>query len=211
MPNRDWGRDDDERWTRDDDWRRARRGDYRESGFGFGGTDRGFGGGGYGGYGNYGERGWGDRGWGYGSYRRPPDYDERWGGGPSMAEREMGDRGAYERRWWEERYGRPRWHERQLGRPPRGYQRSDERVKEDLCDRLMHSWIDADDVVVDVRAGEVTLTGTVEDRASKRAIEDVADDILGVKDVHNQIRVRQRELERGERAPVSATVKKPSA
>ncbi len=200
MPNRDGGREDDERWTRDDRWMR----------------DRDFGGGGFGGYGNYGERGWGERGWGYGSYRRPPDYYERWGG-RSMAEREMGDRGAYERRpWeerreWEERYARPRWHERPMGRAPRGYQRSDERIKEDLCDRLMHSWIDAEDVMIDVRGGEVTLSGTVEDRASKRAIEDFADDVLGVKDVHNQIRVRPRELDRGERAPVSATVKKPSA
>lgn len=172
------------------------------------------------------ERGWSERDLVYGP---------RWHG-RSIAERAMGDRGAYEgdhrqpyepERWGgtyaPERYEMDRYRmdrmrgyrERPTGRAPRGYVRSDERIKEDLCDRLMHSWIDAEDVDVQVRSGEVTLAGTVEDRASKRAIEDFADEILGVKDVHNQIRVRPRELERGERserAPMPPpTGKKPSA
>ncbi len=267
MPNRDWGREDDEdRWVRDERWRRdmgrdfsrqewspydrARevRGDYRESGFGFGGTDRDFGGGGFGGYGNYGERGWGERGpgerWGMGErgYGRrgwgERDYADRergWGdryygergypdrgtriwGGPSMAERSLGDRGAYEgdrsQPYGIDRYGgtyaAERYERRPIGRAPRGYQRSDERIKEDLCDRLMHSWIDAEDVDIQVRGGEVTLGGTVEDRASKRAVEDLADNILGVTDVQNHIRVRPRGQD-GDRAPVSATMKKPTA
>ena len=176
------------------------------------------------------DREWNERGWA----EREPGYAPRWHG-RSMAERALGDRGAYEgdhrqpyepERWGgtyaPERYEMDRYRmdrmrgyrERPTGRAPRGYVRSDERIKEDLCDRLMHSWIDAEDVDIQVRSGEVTLAGTVEDRASKRAIEDFADEILGVKDVHNQIRVRPRELERGERtdrAPMPPTGKKPSA
>jgi hypothetical protein len=145
-------------------------------------------------------------------YGRERGWPERWHG-RSIAERSMGDRGAYERDPYQgyepERWGgtyapdRYRMEYPRLGprgRAPRGYVRSDERIKEDLCDRLMHSWIDAEDVDIQVRGGEVFLAGTVEDRASKRAIEDLADDVLGVKDVQNNIRLRARG-EPGERAP----------
>ena len=44
---------------------------------------------------------------------------------------------------------------------------------------------------VRVENGEVTLTGTVEDRHAKRLAEDLAERSLGVADVHNQLHVRQ--------------------
>ncbi len=75
------------------------------------------------------------------------------------------------------------------GRGPRNYQRSDDRIREDLCERLMQAWMDADDVDVRVEKGAVTLTGTVKSRDEKRAIEDLAEDVLGVKEVNNEIRV----------------------
>ncbi len=79
-----------------------------------------------------------------------------------------------------------------MGRPPKNYQRSDERIREDICDWLVDQrWIDASDVEIVVRGGEVTLTGTVDDRRTKRAIEDISAGIRGVNDVHNQIRVRR--------------------
>jgi osmotically-inducible protein OsmY len=72
------------------------------------------------------------------------------------------------------------------GRGPRGYHRSDERIHEDVCDRLeAHGEVDASDVEVTVAAGEVTLAGTVPDRRTKRLAEDVADSVRGVLDVHN--------------------------
>ena len=84
--------------------------------------------------------------------------------------------------------------ERRMGRPPKGYQRSDERIREDICDALgEHEWVDASEVEVKVQNGEVTLTGTVRDRWSKRTVEDVSERQRGVKDVHNQIRVVQEE------------------
>jgi hypothetical protein len=84
------------------------------------------------------------------------------------------------------------WMRRKLGKGPKGYVRSDERIREDVCDMLSdHEWIDASDVDVMVKDGEVTLTGLVQDRRTKRAIEDVTDDVRGVKEVHNQIRLRK--------------------
>lgn len=85
------------------------------------------------------------------------------------------------------------------GRGPKGYQRSDERIREDVCDRLMESPMDASEVEVTVANGEVTLVGTVRYRHEKRAIEDVAHSVRGVHDVHNRIQVsdlqRARTLE----------------
>jgi len=73
---------------------------------------------------------------------------------------------------------------------PKGYQRSDERIREDLCERLaMSGRVDVREVEVSVASGVVTLGGTVQDRQQKYRIEDMAEEVFGVKDVHNQIRV----------------------
>lgn len=79
------------------------------------------------------------------------------------------------------------------GRGPKSYQRGDDRIRADLCDRLMQGWIDASDVDVKVKDGEVTLSGTVRSRDEKRAIEDLAEEVLGVKDVTNNIRINRAE------------------
>ncbi len=77
---------------------------------------------------------------------------------------------------------------------PRNYKRSDERICEDVSARLTeHGWIDASDIDVNVDNGEVTLTGTVDSRATKRLAEDIADSVPGVRDVHNRLTFR-REL-----------------
>ncbi len=47
------------------------------------------------------------------------------------------------------------------------------------------------DIDVNVDAGEVTLTGAVDERHTKRLAEDVAERVSGVKEVHNQIRVQR--------------------
>lgn len=77
------------------------------------------------------------------------------------------------------------------GRGPRGYSRSDERVREDVSDRLTDdAYIDASDIEVTVSGGEVTLTGMVPDRHTKRRAEDVAESVSGVSHVQNNLRVR---------------------
>jgi osmotically-inducible protein OsmY len=75
-------------------------------------------------------------------------------------------------------------------RGPRGWERSDERLKDDICQRLYDRHdLDASDVTIDVREARVTIDGTVRDRWQKHAIEDVADSIPGVKDIENRVRV----------------------
>ncbi len=130
---------------------------------------------GYGGYG-YGGRqpGWGSRqyGWGGGEYQ--PTYPREYGWEGGMGERGRGGRlGEF------------------AGRGPKNYQRSDERIKEDVNDRLTdHPDIDPTDINVEVRGGEVMLTGEVNSRWDKRLAEDIAWQISGIKNIHNQLSVR---------------------
>jgi hypothetical protein len=77
------------------------------------------------------------------------------------------------------------------GKRPKNYQRSTERIHEDICERLMHNdRLDASEIDVKVENKEVTLTGTVSDWYSKRLAEEIAQGVAGVDDVMNQIRVR---------------------
>lgn len=83
------------------------------------------------------------------------------------------------------------------GRGPKSYKRSDDRIKEDVCEMLTRdNNIDADGIEVEVKEGEVTLTGTVPDRRMKHMAEDCAEGCYGVKDVTNNIRVSREGSER---------------
>ncbi len=94
-----------------------------------------------------------------------------------------------------ERWMRPGPH---TGRGPRGYQRSDQRIFEEVCDRLTQDGqLDASEIEVLVANREVTLQGTVNSRQDKRRAEDVVESVAGVEEVHNQLRVRKQGL--GER------------
>jgi osmotically-inducible protein OsmY len=76
------------------------------------------------------------------------------------------------------------------GKGPKGYTRSDDRIKEDVNERLSDDpHIDASDIDVSVEKGEVTLTGTVDSRSAKRRAEDIVESLSGVKNVENRIRV----------------------
>ena len=124
---------------------------------------------------------------GYGSFGAERGYNQ---GG-------YGGLGAYERGYTPSSYDAKleRMEARRQGpvRPPRGYQRSDDRIREDVCEQLMEGPVDVGDVEVSVSNGEVTLSGTVEERWEKRAIEDIAAHVRGVHDVHNRVRVRPAE------------------
>lgn len=79
------------------------------------------------------------------------------------------------------------------GHGPRDYTRPDSRIHEDVCDHLSEDgYVDAREVGVAVSEGEVTLSGTVPDRAHKRRAEDLADGISGVRNVQNNLRVAAR-------------------
>jgi osmotically-inducible protein OsmY len=78
------------------------------------------------------------------------------------------------------------------GRGPRSYQRSDERIREEVNERLTaDARVDASDIDVEVKNGEVTLRGRVDERRDKRAAEEAIEDIPGVKDVKNDLRVER--------------------
>ena len=139
--------------------------------------------------------------------------------GGSYPESERGfmtDRESYEgeeRGWWdrtsdeiaswfgdEEAERRREMDERQSyrGRGPRGYTRSDDRIKEDINDELTDAWnLDASDIEVEVNDGNVVLSGTVTNRNAKRNAEDIAEDVSGVKNVENRIRVSNQTYSQG--------------
>lgn len=80
------------------------------------------------------------------------------------------------------------------GVSPRGYRRSDERIFEDICEQLkQHGRINARNIEVDIKDGNVTLKGTINDRLGKYLAEDVVERIHGVKDIQNQIHIQRQQ------------------
>lgn len=78
------------------------------------------------------------------------------------------------------------------GKGPKGYTRSDEKIKEDVQERLYHdSFIDASDIEVSVNDGEVTLSGTVDHKQTRRRAEDCADSVSGVKNVSLNLKINR--------------------
>lgn len=110
--------------------------------------------------------------------------------------------GNYNPQWSPQRYGSEYeqheslgqrikgWFQGHRGKGPSGYTRSDERIRESVCEALADDdRVDASNIEVTVKAGEVILTGTVEDRMQKRMAEECIENLSGVKDVQNQLRV----------------------
>jgi BON domain len=145
------------------------------------------------------DRGWG-RGWGYsGGYGAGAGFRggrQDWMGSGGYEPGASGGQSSSRSRvdYGSERYGAGWrsgvWQGPYVGRGPRGYRRSDERIKEDVCERMcMHGELDAGEIEIVVTGGEVTLQGSVGDRRSKRLAEDLAEQVSGVSEVHNQLRV----------------------
>jgi osmotically-inducible protein OsmY len=81
---------------------------------------------------------------------------------------------------------------RHRGKGPKNYTRSQERIKEDVSDKLSDdSFLDASGIEVEVNGNEVTLTGSVDSRYSKHRAEDIAEDVTGVTYVQNNLRVNE--------------------
>ena len=94
-----------------------------------------------------------------------------------------------------------RWSGPYAGRGPKGYRRSDERIQEEVCERLTeHPSIDASDIEVAVSDGDVTIAGQVESRAVKHLTEVMVETVSGVKEVHNQLRVARGDITPGSRS-----------
>jgi osmotically-inducible protein OsmY len=92
------------------------------------------------------------------------------------------------------------------GRGPKGYRRSDERIREDVSDRLTDDhWLDASDIDVRVENGEVHLTGEVKTRDDKRRAEQLAEQVSGVDNVMNHLRVEKAQDWRSDKSTGSTT------
>jgi len=144
-------------------------------------------------------------------YGRSGNYGLGYGGASSGRgyDYERDRSGGEERGWWdrasdavaswfgdeeaERRRRMDQQREHRRGRGPKGYRRSDERIKEDINDRMTDDYyLDASEIEIEVSNGEVTLTGTVFAREDKRRAEDIAESVSGVSNVENRIRVKQR-------------------
>lgn len=176
--SREWGQGDDDYRMNDYGRSSGREGQGNQWGRGQGQSQHEMGnyGGGHGNFGtqagNYGGR-MGGFGGGSGNYGNQ-GYSQSFGGQGGSDQGQTGGRTQF--------------------RSPKGYTRSDDRIREDVCDRLgTLSGVDPSEVEVSVRDGEVTITGTVRERWQKHQIENAADAISGVKEIHNQIRVKQHE------------------
>jgi hypothetical protein len=77
------------------------------------------------------------------------------------------------------------------GKGPKGYTRPDERIKEDISERLTDDpMIDASEVTIEAKQGVVTLSGAVDSRQLKHRIEDIVELCSGVKEIENKLSVR---------------------
>lgn len=109
----------------------------------------------------------------------------------------QGNRGFWEREADERSVARAHDPDDHRGKGPRGYTRSDPRIHEDVNDMLTEDpWLDASDITVEVKEGEVTLSGHVATRQQKRRAEDIAHGVRGVRHVQNNIRMRSPTLDR---------------
>lgn len=81
------------------------------------------------------------------------------------------------------------------GKGPKDYRRSEDRIREDVCDRLADDdYVDASNINVQIQNDEVVLTGTVSSREEKRRAEDVVESISGVRNVENRLRVGRNDM-----------------
>jgi osmotically-inducible protein OsmY len=183
-------------------------GGYGQTGYGGGtgsGQQYGYGSHGWRGESGYGTRDWQQRGrqgdqsyGGYGGYGSQQGY-----GGSSWSEggrgsQQSGDRGMWDRAsdevasWFgDDDARRRREMDQHRGKGPKNYTRSDERIKEEVCDNLAeHPMVDASEIEVKVQGGEVTLDGTVHSRQQRRAAEDCVERISGIKHLQNNLRVQ---------------------
>lgn len=142
----------------------------------------------------------------YRQFGQPHDYNAPYG--RSYDDRSRGEdrarqAGREARSWWDRATDRigaalsgddrrdPASHR---GRGPKGYRRSDDRIREDVNDRLADDpYLDASEIEVQVSDSEVTLTGSVPRRADKRRAEALAETISGVTHVQNNLRAQNND------------------
>ena len=69
--------------------------------------------------------------------------------------------------------------------------RQDERLQEDVGERIAAEFGPAAELQVNASHGEITLTGTVESSEDRQRAQEIAENVPGVTTVINNLRVRQ--------------------
>jgi hypothetical protein len=145
--------------------------------------------------------------YGAGSHRSPPGRGDE---GSQYARTDTyggaGFRQQGKRYWFDEGDQRDRYR----GTQPRGYERSDDRLRELACERLTDADIDASDIEVKVERATVTLEGSVPVRWMKHAAEDIVDDLGGVKDIQNRLRVGRNDAAGAQTSAGTGTAPSPA-
>lgn len=81
-----------------------------------------------------------------------------------------------------------------IGKGPKGYQRTDDRIYDEVCSALMDCPdIDASEIGVKVENGIVVLEGKVDSRHEKRLSETIIEDLPGVRDIRNELKLSGQE------------------
>jgi osmotically-inducible protein OsmY len=171
--------------SQNQDWQQSRNTNYGSqygtSGSYEGRFDRGYGQG----YGS-GNRGYGSQNYGNQNYGSSGQDRDWWDRTKDEVSSWFGDEDAERRRRVDRIQGPHR------GKGPKDYQRSEDRIREDVCDRLSDDdYVDASNIQVQIQSNEVILTGSVGSREEKRRAEDVVESISGVRNVENRLRVDQ--------------------
>ncbi len=78
------------------------------------------------------------------------------------------------------------------GFAPRNYQKTDQQILNEVCERLtLHGELDVRDIDVHCRNGVIRLEGSVPSRWMRRAIEAVTESVYGVADVEDELEIEK--------------------
>lgn len=132
------------------------------------------------------------------NFRRGNERDserESWKSG-DMRQNDFGTRNYRDDNFRNTRWGSDNSERRErgphFGKGPKGWKRSDDRIREEACEMLYRdSEIDASDIDIKVKDGTLTMSGTVDGRDMKRAAERCVENLSGVEDVHNELRIKR--------------------
>jgi hypothetical protein len=155
------------------------------------------------------ERGWGYQGQGGWNTRfgAPGVYSQPRATGGGSSSRRIAYTGQPGRGYDRDMWGESPWYDSEApsgysGRGPRSYNRPDDSICDEVCERLTYAGdVDATDIDVKVRKGEVILKGNVEDRRQRRMAEDIAHSVSGVMDVRNDLKAGSTQRPRRNESP----------
>jgi osmotically-inducible protein OsmY len=146
----------------------------------------------------HGQSNYGQSGYGSGSSSR--NFDRGYGNDHDRSRRDqqLNERGFFEKAgdevasWFGDEDAERQRRMDHRGRGPANYERSNERLLEEACERLTNDWgVDASQINVTADDNEITLDGTVDSRSAKRRAEDCVHDVSGVRHVQNNLRVSE--------------------